>query len=814
LNFEQIRNLTEGAILNQVDNPEITDLVTDSRSITASGEDSVFIAIEGKNHDGHEFVNELYNKGIRSFIIEKDIDPKLALDANICLVESSIIAIQKIASFQRSNFKIPMIGITGSNGKTIVKEWLAQFLSINYFIVKSPKSYNSQLGVPLSVWQTNSKHTLGIFEAGISTVNEMERLQSIIDPTIGIFTNLGSAHEKGFDSLEQKIQEKLKLFSNCNTIIYCKDHLLLDNEILKEDRFKSRTFTWSFNENSDIKIKPIGLHDFELKYEDQVLRLQLPFQDKASIENLFHCIACLLLLKINHKQIQTTLNQLKPVKMRLELKKGINQCYIIDDSYNNDLGGLKIALQFLKHQKQRGKKTLILSDILQSSLNKEALYKEVNDLVNNSDVDRLIGIGPDISSQKASFKINRQFFPSTKNFLEKFKNQDFSQEVILVKGARVYEFEGIVAALVEKLHETILEIDLDAITHNLNLYRDRLKPSCKLMVMVKALAYGSGSAEISNLLQYHKVDYLAVAYTDEGIELRNNGIELPIMVMSPKNDLEQLINYQLEPEVFDIDQLKNLVDDLEVKNKELSIHVNLNTGMNRMGFEPEEIIELTQILLNSKSIKVKSVFTHLAGADSSDHEEFSLAQLANFEKLSVALESNLNYSIIKHALNSAGIINFPNYHMDMVRLGIGLHGFDPSNSLSNELDNVSTLKSIISQIRNVKKGDTVGYSRKGIVKKDSKIATIALGYADGFSRAFSNGVGKVMIDGSPAQVVGNVCMDMTMVDVTSLNVKTGDEVIVFGRELPIEEVAKSINTIPYEILTNVSERVKRVYFSS
>jgi len=814
LNFEQLSSLTGGKILNQINNPEIIDLVTDSRNISVSGEKSLFIAIQGKNHNGHQFIEELYNKGVRSFIVEKNLDPKLTLEANVCLVDSSIIALQKIAGFQRSKFKIPVIGITGSNGKTIVKEWLAQFLSKDHFIVKSPKSYNSQLGVALSVWPINSKHKYAIFEAGISTVNEMDQLQSIIHPTIGIFTNLGSAHEKGFESLEQKVQEKLKLFKSCDTVIYCKDHQLLDKAILRGSRFDSRTLTWSFNKDSDIRIKHLKGSEYEVAYNNQAVRLNLPFQDKASIENLFHCISCLLILNFDQNSIQSTLSQLKPVKMRLELKKGSNQSYIIDDSYNNDLGGLKIALQFLKNQKQRRKKTLILSDILQSSLDNSQLYKEVDMLIKSSDVDRIIGIGPNISSQKEAFNVTGEYYSSTEHFLEHIKAYDFSQEVILVKGARAYAFEEIVAALAEKLHETILEIDLDAITHNLNFYRNRVQPSCKLMVMVKALAYGSGIAEISNLLQFHKVDYLAVAYTDEAIELRNNGIELPIMVMSPKNDLDQLINYDLEPEVFNMVQLNNLIQDLETKNHNLSIHINLNTGMNRMGFEHEEIKVLSQHLMQSKRVNVKSVFTHLAGADSNDHKEFSLSQLATFKKFSKELESTLGYSIIKHALNSAGIINFPTYHMDMVRLGIGLHGFDPSSNISGELENVSTFKTIITQLRTVKKGETVGYSRKGIVKKDSKIATISLGYADGFSRAFSNGNGKVMINGSSAKVIGNVCMDMTMVDVTSLDVKEGDEVIVFGRELPIEEVAASINTIPYEILTNVSERVKRVYFSS
>jgi len=814
LNFEELCNITEGEIVSLTGNPEITDLITDSRKTATISKNSVFFAINGVNHNGHDFLQELYDKGLRSFVVEKKKFTKLPTNTNICLVPSAINALQNIAAFHRKKFQIPVIGIVGSNGKTIIKEWLAQFLSGHFNVVKSPKSYNSQLGVPLSVWQLNAKHTLAIFEAGISTVNEMHFLKKIIDPTIGIFTNIGSAHEKGFENIAQKIQEKLKLISDCQTIIYCKDHHLIHKEISKNSDTIKRSFTWSFNEKSDITIKRLSFQEFKLNYRDQELHFTLPFYDEASIENLSHCIACLLFLKIDCESIQMILNQLEPVKMRLELKKGMNGCYIIDDTYNNDLAGLKIALQFLQSQNQRTKKTLILSDIPQSSLSTEALYKQVNHLVVNANLHQLICIGSEISSQAKNFEIQCRSFMSTSSFLKKINELELSHEMILVKGARTFQFEKIVASLAEKLHETILEIDLDALTNNLNFYRKRLNPTCKLMVMVKAFAYGSGSTEISNLLQFHKVDYLAVAYTDEAIELRNNGIQLPIMVMNPKNDLDQLLSYDLEPEVFDLNQLKKLNQDLLPRAKELSIHININTGMNRMGFEVDELKALTKLLLESKSVKVKSIFTHLAGADSEEHKEFSLTQLEVFENFSSEIESNLEYTIIKHALNSAGIINFPKYQMDMVRLGIGLHGFDPTNKFSGDLESVSTFKTIISQVRTVNKGDTIGYSRKGVAKKDCEIATIALGYADGFSRSFSNGVGKVLVNGSMAKVIGNVCMDMTMVDVTNLNAKAGDEVIIFGQNLSIEEVAKSINTIPYEILTSVSDRVKRVYYTS
>ncbi len=812
LDFQKLSEIVGGSITQLHSNHEISDIITDSRKVHTIGLHSVFFAINGIHHDGHLFLEDLYNKNLRNIVVEKEIDWHQFPEANILVVENSIQALQKLATFHRSEFQIPVVGITGSNAKTIVKEWLFQLLSGSYEVLQSPRSYNSQLGVSLSVWQLNSGHEQAIFEAGISTVNEMRHLETIIKPTVGIFTNIGSAHEQGFSSVEEKVKEKLQLFKTSELIIYCQDHKLIHDMINESSLINCQLLSWSFNADSPIKIKTINARHFEIKFNQKVLRLKLPFADRASHENLFHCISYLLHLGFEEPRIQVALNRLEPIKMRLALKQGINGCSIVDDTYNNDLVGLEFALQFLHSQHQRSSKTVILSDIPQSSLSQDLLYQKVGQLLKSQGVKRFIGIGPELYAQKEKIDIPGEYFNSTDSFLKDFKTLVFENEMVLVKGARVFEFEKIVSQLVEKLHETVLEIDLDALTHNLNFYRNKLRASTKLMVMVKALAYGSGSAEISNLLQFHKVDYLAVAYTDEGVELRKNGVQLPVMVMNPKNDLVRLLENDLEPEVFGLSQLQRYVEELKLINQELGVHLNINTGMNRLGVDAEEIDQLIEALKVSPQIKVKSIFTHLAGADSTEHRDFSLQQLHDFEPIAQQLEKALGYSTIKHALNSAGILSFPEYQMDMVRLGIGLHGFDPSGH-ANELFSVSTLKTIISQIRKIEEGETIGYGRKGTATKDCVIATIALGYADGFSRAFSDGIGQVMINGNLANVIGNVCMDMTMIDITGIDAKEGDEVIIFGKELPIQQVASSIDTIPYEILTSVSSRVKRIYFS-
>ncbi len=820
LYFFDVPSIVEGQVIQLKTNNVVTDLLTDSRKIIINP-GSVFFASKGKRNDGHSFIKELYCSGIRHFIIEdkKDgLSGEIPL-ANIILVNNSLMALQKIAAYHRRKFNIPVIAISGSNGKTIVKEWLGQLLSNNYKIVKSPKSFNSQLGVPLSVWQMTKDHEIGIFEAGISKYDEMEKLEKVIQPEIGIFTNIGTAHDQNFSNTIDKIKEKIKLYKNCKYIIYCQDHEPIDQILRISIENHDRLIPWSQYANTRLVLKKVSKSkdrgaSLEIIHSGNSFFLNIPFGDEASLENCMHCISCLLLLKMNMADIQKGLNALSGVSMRLELKQGINDCYLVDDSYNNDLAGLEIALDFLLQQKQKVKRTLILSDILQSALPNEILYKKIASLVLQKGIDRFIGIGKAICSNSSEFNLPSLFFENTQDFVNSYQKNDFNNELILIKGARPFCFEHIVRELEYKHHGTILEIDLNALTHNLNFYKSRLNPQTKIMVMVKAFAYGSGSFEVANLLQYHRVDYLAVAYTDEGISLRENGIQIPIMVMNPSpNTFEKIIDYNLEPEIYSLKLLKSFYNFLNVNNKKCKIHIKLDTGMHRLGFEEVELQEAFPILQNAKNIEITSVFSHLAGADEDLHHDFSKSQIEHFLKLTSMIEETLHIKPCKHILNSAGIIRFPENQFDMVRLGIGLYGIEVNNKFQNELMPVSTLKTTISQIKLVKEKETIGYSRKGLAEKDTKIATIAIGYADGFSRGFSNGNGSVLVKNQLAPVIGNVCMDMTMIDVTGIEAEEGDEVIIFGKELPIYMQSKKLNNFPYELLTNVSERVKRVFFT-
>lgn len=819
--FSQLVQIINGTIKKISKDLPIETLLIDSRKIIATP-NSVFFAIKGDRHDGHQYIGEIYRSGVRQYIVEKYLPEFDAfLDANFIVVDNSIAALQQLAQYKRFLFQIPVIAITGSNAKTIVKEWLTQLLSIQFNIVKSPKSYNSKIGVPLSVWQMNERHTLGIFEAGISKVNEMPFLQRVLNPTFGIFTNIGTAHDEGFTSRTEKIQEKLKLFKDAELVFYCFDHLEIRNEI---EKFQLNTFTWGFNAGANIEIKPIEVNNekstflLKCKFESSILEfnLVLPFIDSASIENIFHCIAVMIFLRIPENIIQGQINLLKKVNMRLELKKGINDTYIIDDSYNNDLAGLTLALDFLKQQNQKVKKSIILSDLFETGLEEEKLYQSIGELLVEKGVSKLIAIGSQIhANQKAFNKIESQFYPTTHDFLKNNQPNHFSNEVILVKGSRVFEFEKIVFQLQEKSHRTVLEINLDALTYNLNFYRSKLLPETKVMVMVKSFAYGSGSLEVAQLLQFQRVDYLAVAYVDEGVFLRENGIHIPIMVMNPTEESYQpLIQFNLEPVVYSISELNSLKEYLIKNEKEVTVHIEIETGMNRLGIDETEVQLVCDIIQNSKRISIASVFSHLAGADNEEFSAFSIDQFNKLNKIISLIEEKLNQKVIKHILNSAGIVRFPDFQLDMVRLGIGLYGLESNGIMQNELQIVSTLKTTISQIKPVKEQHTIGYSRVGKVYKDSKIAIIAIGYGDGYRREFSNGKGKVFINGKLAPVIGNVCMDMTMVDISEIpEAKEGDSVEIFGGNLLITEIASLARTIPYEILTGISNRVKRVFYS-
>ena len=808
-------------------------LLNDSRQLS-SPQRSIFFAIRGLHHDGHQFLDDLYRKGVREFVVETKAITSTLLremqrmkEAKIWQVEDSILAMQETAKRHREQFNLPIIAITGSNGKTIVKEWLSQLLSNRFKVVKSPKSYNSQIGVPLSIWQINESHNLGIFEVGVSRPNEMANLEKVVQPQIGIFTNIGNAHSEFFEDNLQKIREKILLFTHAKQLIYCADYVEID-EIIQQEFLLQNTecqlISWSRVAKSEITVdwKTENQNTkVTLNFPKQIATFDVPFTDEASIENAIHCIVTLWHLDYNSVEIQARLQILRPVSMRLELKQGINQNYLIDDTYNNDLAGLTIALNFLTQQKQRNRKVLILSDLLETGIPERELYQQISHLIKQRNLTQFIGIGEVIYRNKNLFSTKEKnsetrfsFFKNSQDFFESELLKNFQESVILIKGARRFGFEQIVNRLVQKTHGTVLEINLDAVTHNLNYFRDKVGQQTKIMVMVKAFAYGSGSTEVANLLQFHGVDYLAVAYTDEGVALRQNGIYLPIMVMNPSsNDFEQLIAYSLEPEIYSPDILKQFSEYIDNQKISSKIHLKLDTGMHRLGFELEQLPELIETLQSNPNLWVSTIFSHLAAADEVKFDDFTKRQVTDFTAMTNQISEAIGYTPSRHLANSAGIARFPEARLDMVRLGVGMYGLAAKPEDQENLMTVGTLKTVISQVKHLKSSETVGYGRKGELSRDSKTATIAIGYADGYDRRFSRGIGEVLIHGQRCKVIGNVCMDMTMVDVTDVpNVQEGDEVIIFGQDLTIMDLAQKINTIPYEILTSVSERVKRIFY--
>jgi len=782
----------------------------DSRSLQ-NDVHTLFFALTGPNHDGHKYIDELIAKGVQYFVVSH-IPAALEGKANFLIVENTLDALQKFAAYYRSVFEFPILGITGSNGKTIVKEWLNFLLSPDYNIIRSPKSYNSQVGVPLSILGINENHNLGIFEAGISTTNEMEKLQKIIRPSIGILTNIGSAHDEGFSSIAEKIKEKLKLFTAVNVLILNKNKTIV--AFLNP---KTKTFCWSSDDKSaDVFItkKNQGeLTELQVTYQEDTYPITIPFQDQASIENAIHCMMVMIYFGYKHTVIQTRMALLYPVEMRLKVKNGINNCTIIDDSYSSDFQSLKIALDFLENQKQHKKKTLILSDIFQSGLSNEELYSQVSQLIISNKISRVIGIGETIAKYKSKF-INSTSFRNVAEFSAAFDTLNFENETILIKGARDFHFEQIVSMLEEKTHETVLEINLNAISHNLNFFKTKLAPKTKIMVMVKAFGYGNGGFEIAKLLEHHKVNYLGVAFADEGIALKSAGITVPIMVMNPETtSFAAIIQHQLEPEIYSTKGLKAFLKIAEQKKlKHFPIHIKLDTGMHRLGFEEENLDELIQILKGNDTVQIASILSHMAASDDKQHHAFATGQIVLFEKLSGQLLTELNIKPIRHLLNTSGISNYPEGQYDMVRLGIGLYGISNDEDEQKELERVGTLKSVISQIRAIDTGESVGYGRRFIATQPTKIATIPIGYADGIRRSWGNETGYVTIHGKQAPIVGSVCMDMLMVDVTQIDCKEGNTVIIFGENPTVNYMAKQLKTIPYEILTSISQRVKRVFF--
>jgi alanine racemase len=793
-------------------NPDATfeTISIDSRSMQ-NGAQTLFFALVGPNNDAHEYISALIEKGVCNFVVTH-VPKECESKANFLIVENTLEALQQFAAHHRNLFDFPIIGLTGSNGKTIVKEWLNFLLSPEYNIVRSPKSYNSQVGVPLSVIGINEKHNLGIFEAGISKMNEMEKLEAIIKPTIGILTNIGSAHDEGFASIQDKIEEKLKLFKHSKVLLYQKNEIV-DTAVRD---LKVETFSWSFTD-SDATVfieKRIVLDKtiLQIKQKNTRFEIQIPFQDDASIENSISCLMVLLYFDYDVATIQNRMEQLFPVEMRLKVKNGINNTTLIDDSYSNDFQSLKIALDFLESQKQHETKTVILSDIFESGLTNEELYSKVSQLIVSNKISKVIAIGKTISAFENKFP-NCLTFENTNEFIAELNQLNFGNETILIKGARNFQFESIVSLLEEKTHETVLEINLNAISHNLNFYKSKLKPSTKMMVMVKAFGYGNGGFEIAKLLEHHKVDYLGVAFADEGITLKNAGIKLPIMVLNPEStSFNAIIQHQLEPEIYSIKGLHAFLKIAKQRQlKHFPIHIKLDTGMHRLGFEKENIDELISILKDNTIIQIRSILSHMATSDALEHQEFSNSQINLFEKLSSKLISELQIQPLRHLLNTSGISNFPQAQYDMVRLGIGLYGVSNDAEEQKQLENVSTLKSIISQIRSIQAGESVGYGRRFIAEKPTKIATIPIGYADGISRLWGNGIGFVTINNQKATIVGSICMDMLMVDVSEIACNEGNPVIIFGESPSVNLIAEKTSTIPYEILTSISQRVKRIF---
>ncbi|MDG2432526.1 bifunctional UDP-N-acetylmuramoyl-tripeptide:D-alanyl-D-alanine ligase/alanine racemase [Flavobacterium sp.] len=789
----------------------IDSVSIDSRSLQNSSS-TLFFAIVGPNNDAHSYINDLLDIGVQNFVV-RYIPDGCRDRANFLVVEDTLQALQLFAGYYRSLFHFPVIGLTGSNGKTIVKEWLNFLLSPDYNVIRSPKSYNSQVGVPLSVISINEKHNLGIFEAGISTVAEMAKLEEIIKPTIGVLTSIGSSHDEGFESTEQKIKEKLLLFKHCEILIYQKNKLV-DSCI----PLGTNLFSWSYKDKTAAvfvsKTETVNAQTtLTCHYQGTDYQLQIPFQDKASIENAISCFLVLLYFKYDFETIQSRMALLFPVEMRLKVKTGINNCSIIDDSYSSDFQSLKIALDFLESQKQFSKKTLILSDIFQSGLSIEELYSKVAQLIVSNNITRVIGIGNTISNFKESF-INCITFETTADFIAKFDTLDFSNETILIKGARSFQFEEIVYMLEEKTHETVLEINLNAISYNLNFFKSKLAPKVKTMVMVKAFGYGNGGLEIAKLLEHHKVDYLGVAFADEGISLKNGGIKTPIMVLNPENtSFAAIIHYKLEPEIYCLKGLHAFLKIAKQKNlQQFPIHIKVDTGMHRLGFEENNLEELISTLKNESSVKVQSILSHLATSDDQQHLDFANGQIQLFEKLSSRIINELGINPIRHILNTSGISNFPNSQYNMVRLGIGLYGVSNDPAEQKYLENVGTLKSVISQTRMIAAGESVGYGRKFIADRPTRVATIPIGYADGISRTWGNGLGFVSIKDKKAKILGSVCMDMLMVDITDIDCTEGDSVIIFGDKPTVSYIAKKLNTIPYEVLTSISQRVKRVFY--
>ena len=803
---------------------QVSWLLTDSRSLCFP-EETLFFALKTQRNDGHRYIQDLYNRGVRQFVVEQvpEAYETLYPQANFLRVPHTLAALQRLAERHRDEFSLPIVGITGSNGKTMVKEWLYQLLLPSQRIVRSPRSYNSQIGVPLSVWLLNEQTEVGIFEAGISQPGEMMALRDIIQPTIGVLTSLGAAHQENFRSMEEKCMEKLELMHDTEAMVYCSDNDIV-SRCIRRMNYKGEKISWSTcDQQAAFYVKStsqLSIVNSQLStkvtyiWKEEENCFDIPFIDEASIEDCITCAAVALRLGLTPGDLAERMPKLEPVAMRLEVKEGQRGCILINDSYNSDINSLDIALDFMNRREELKKRTLILSDMFQSGLSPEKLYAQVSELAVKRGITKFIGIGAQLTAQADKIQIaDKQFFADVNHFLGSDAFTGLRDEMILLKGARPFGFDQITEQLEQKVHETILEVNLNAVVENLNFYRSFMKPETKMVCMIKADAYGAGAVEIAKTLQDHRVDYLAVAVADEGVTLRKAGITANIMIMNPEmTAFKTMFDYDLEPEVYSFRLLDALI---KAARKEgitgWPVHIKLDTGMHRLGFDPEQDMdELIDRLTHQQAVIPRSVFSHFVGSDSDDFDNFSTLQFKRFEMGSQKLQAAFSHKILRHIDNSAGIEHFPDRQLDMCRLGLGLYGIDSRDN--RILHTVSTLKTTILQMHQVPKSETVGYSRKGKLTRDSVIAAIPIGYADGLNRRLGNRHCYCLVNGQKAEYVGNICMDVALIDVTDIPCQEGDQVEIFGEHLPVTVLSDVLETIPYEVLTGISNRVKRVYF--
>ena len=790
---------------------EIMEYSIDSRSVVTP-EHTLFFALTGNNHNGHDYIRTLYSDGMRAFVISEFREEFNQLTgANFIVVENVLTALQQLAAHHRQHTQAEVIGITGSNGKTVVKEWLYQLLVNDHAVYRSPRSYNSQVGVPLSLLGIDPKTEIAIIEAGISLKGEMQHLQQMIQPTIGIFTHLGDAHGENFASKEEKLAEKAQLFTSCQWVIGQTGEAL---EYIKTRVPSTTSFLlWGEDPKADIHVKTmniaLGHREVQVTFGNKHFILDIPFPDIASYENCMNAVSILLLKQYSPNVIISRVQQLSAIAMRMEIKDGINNCTLVNDYYNSDPSSFQLALNILATQDASKERVVILSDFMDTGKSGDDLYPSIAETLRQANISLFIGIGKHLSEHRHDFAANSRFYEDTEHFLRQEERDNFNNQIILIKGARAFQLEYIAGFLQKQSHSTILEVDLDAMVHNLNHFRSLT--DAHIAVMVKAFSYGSGSREIASLLQYHRVDYLMVAFADEGIELRAAGITIPIAVMNPEREaFDNMIMFNLEPEIYALDILEDFNQALNKHGiKRFPVHIKLNTGMNRSGFDDQDIPQLLEFFGTERSVYIRSIFSHRAGSDETMHDEFTLGQIHLFERMTERIQTQFNYKIWRHILNSAGIERFPQYHFDLVRLGIGLHGISATNA---QLQAVSSFKTYISSIRNVPEGQSIGYGRKSYTTRPSRIAVIPVGYADGLNRHLSNRAGNVFVKGKRVPIIGNICMDTCMIDITDTDATIGDEVEIFGKHIPVSELAEQLGTIPYEILTGISFRVKRVYY--